>query len=53
VASGAIRLEVEPLDMLRALAGVAHPGAGIAGRESAKRLVDMMLAGARAARPSE
>ena len=47
VASGAIRLEVDPLDMLRALVGVAQPEAGNAGRENAKRLVDMMIAGAR------
>jgi AcrR family transcriptional regulator len=47
VASGAIRLEVDPLDMLRALVGVAQPEAGSTGRDNAKRLVDMMIAGAR------
>jgi AcrR family transcriptional regulator len=49
VASGEIRLDMDPLDLLRALVGVAQPGAGSAGRENAKRLVDMMIAGARAA----
>ncbi|MET0309151.1 MAG: helix-turn-helix domain-containing protein [Sphingomonas sp.] len=49
IASGAIRLDMEPLDLLRALVGVAQPAAGSAGRESAKRLVDMMIAGARVA----
>lgn len=47
VASGAIRLDIEPLDLLRAVVGVARPGAGPEGRESAKRLIDMMIAGAR------
>ena len=47
VASGAIRLDMEPLDLFRALAGVAQPEAGNAGRENAKRLVDLMIAGAR------
>jgi AcrR family transcriptional regulator len=49
VASGAIRLDMDPLDLLRALVGVAQPAAGSEGRESAKRLVDMMIAGARVA----
>lgn len=49
VASGAIRLDIEPLDLLRAVVGVAHPGAGEQGRESAKRLIDMMIAGAHVA----
>lgn len=52
VASGGIRLDMDPLDMLRALAGVAQPEAGSKGRENAKRLVDMMIEGARV-RPAD
>lgn len=44
-ASGDIRLAVEPLDLLRALAGVATIATGATGTESAKRLVDILLAG--------
>jgi AcrR family transcriptional regulator len=46
VASGEIRLDIDPLDLLRALSGVAH-----AGDESsparAERLVDILIAGLR------
>jgi AcrR family transcriptional regulator len=45
VAKGDIRLTVEPLDLLRALAGVATIAAGPNGTEAAKRLVDILLAG--------
>ncbi|WP_409562033.1 TetR/AcrR family transcriptional regulator [Hyphomicrobium sp. MC8b] len=44
-ASGDIRLSVEPLDLLRALAGVATIAAGPSGTDGAKRLVDILLVG--------
>jgi AcrR family transcriptional regulator len=47
VASGDIRLDLDPLDLLRALAGVAHIGAGSDGERAAKRLVDVLIAGLR------
>jgi AcrR family transcriptional regulator len=47
VASGDISLDIDPLDLLRALAGVAHISAGPEGREAAKRLVDILIAGVR------
>jgi AcrR family transcriptional regulator len=47
VASGDISLDIEPLDLLRALAGVAHISAGPEGRDAAKRLVDILIAGVR------
>lgn len=43
--SGDIRLSVEPLDLLRALAGVATIATGPSGTDAAKRLVDILLAG--------
>ena len=48
VVSGDIQLSVEPLDLLRALAGVANVGSGPHWEESAKRLVDILIAGVRA-----
>ncbi|NYT40634.1 TetR/AcrR family transcriptional regulator [Sphingomonas sp. R-74633] len=45
VASGEIRLEMEPLDLLRAVAGVASAGAGW--QDTARRLVDILIAGMR------
>ena len=47
VASGAIRLDVDPLDLLRALAGVAGISSAPGWEESAKRLVDILIAGMR------
>jgi AcrR family transcriptional regulator len=47
VASGDISLDIDPLDLLRALAGVAHISAGPDGRQAAKRLVDILIAGVR------
>ena len=47
VASGDIRLEMEPLDLLRALFGVSSVSAGPEGQESAKRLIDILIAGMR------
>jgi AcrR family transcriptional regulator len=45
VASGEIRVELDPLDLLRALASVANTGAG---PDSAKQLVEILIAGLRA-----
>lgn len=50
VRTGAIRQDVEPLDLLRALAGVATIGAGPDGETAAKRMVDILIAGLRADR---
>ena len=47
VASGDIRLDFEPLDLLRALSGVANMSSGPAGKEAAKRMVDILIAGVR------
>jgi AcrR family transcriptional regulator len=47
VASGAIRLDIDPLDLLRALAGVAGISSAPDWEESAKRLVDILIAGVR------
>ncbi len=47
VASGDIRLDLEPLDLLRAIAGVASIGLGADGEQAAKRLVDILIAGVR------
>jgi AcrR family transcriptional regulator len=47
VASGAIHLDIEPLDLLRALAGVAGNSSVPGWEESAKRLVDILIAGVR------
>jgi AcrR family transcriptional regulator len=48
VANADIRLDVEPLDLLRALAGVANLGSGAAGEQAAKRMIDILIAGVRA-----
>jgi AcrR family transcriptional regulator len=47
VASGEIRLEMEPLDLLRALAGVMTVGSVPGAKANAKRLVDVLIAGIR------
>jgi hypothetical protein len=47
VAAGAIRLVIEPLDLLRALAGVAGISSVPGWEESAKSLVDILIAGVR------
>lgn len=47
VASGEIRLDLDPLDLLRALAGVANVSSGPNWEQSAKRLVDILIAGVR------
>jgi AcrR family transcriptional regulator len=47
VASGDIRLDLDPLDLLRALAGVANIGLGPDGERAAKHMVDILIAGVR------
>jgi AcrR family transcriptional regulator len=47
VAGGGIRLDLEPLVLLRACAGVANVGAGADGERDARRLVDILIAGMR------
>ncbi len=44
VAGGAIRLDIDPLDLLRALAGVAGISSAPGWEESARRLVDILIA---------
>ena len=50
VRTGDIRQDVDPLDLLRALAGVATIGVGPDGEMAAKRMVDILIAGLRADR---
>jgi AcrR family transcriptional regulator len=47
VATGDIRLDLDPLDLLRALAGVANISWGPDGKQAAKRMVDILIAGVR------
>jgi AcrR family transcriptional regulator len=47
VASGGIRLDLDPLVLLLACAGVANVGAGANGERDARRLVDILIAGIR------
>ncbi|MFT9166079.1 MAG: TetR/AcrR family transcriptional regulator [Komagataeibacter saccharivorans] len=47
VASGDISADIEPVDLLRALAGVSNYAAGPGWETSAKRLVDILIAGSR------
>ncbi|HEX4177680.1 MAG TPA: helix-turn-helix domain-containing protein [Rhizomicrobium sp.] len=45
VASGEVSLDVEPLDLLRALSGVANLSPGPNSKVAAKRLVDILMTG--------
>jgi AcrR family transcriptional regulator len=47
VASGEILLGLDPMDLLRALAGVANAGAGPDWQRKANRMVDILIAGVR------
>nr|WP_249199544.1 TetR/AcrR family transcriptional regulator [Gluconobacter sp. Dm-62] len=47
IASGDINPDIEPLDLLRALAGVSNFSAGPGWETSAKRLVDILIAGSK------
>ena len=47
VKSGDIRKDLDPIDLLRAIVGVANVSASPDWQESARRLVDILIAGAR------
>lgn len=47
VKSGEIRKDIEPSDLLRALIGVSHVTIGPDWQQSARRLVDILIAGSR------
>jgi AcrR family transcriptional regulator len=47
IKSGDIRNDLEPFDLLRALIGVAHVASGDGWQQSARRLVDILIAGSR------
>jgi AcrR family transcriptional regulator len=47
IKSGEIRKDVDPFDLLRALIGVFFVGAGAECQQSARRLVDILIAGSR------
>lgn len=47
VASGDIRADIEPLDLLRALVGVSNVASAPDWQQSAKRLVDILLLGSK------
>jgi AcrR family transcriptional regulator len=47
VADGDIHLDMDPLDLLRALAGVMNKSPGPDSRRAAKQMVDILLAGMR------
>lgn len=50
VATGEIRLAMDPVDILRALAGGASISSGPAWRDAARQLIDILIAGMRANR---
>ncbi len=47
IQSGDIRRDLDPVDLLRAIVGVANLAPGPDWRQSARRLVDILIAGAR------
>lgn len=47
IKSGDIRQDLEPFDLLRALIGVSHVASGPGWQQSARRLVDILIAGSR------
>ena len=47
IKSGDIREDFDPMDLLRALVGVAHVATGPEWQPSARRLVDILVIGAR------
>ncbi|WP_041249256.1 TetR/AcrR family transcriptional regulator [Gluconacetobacter diazotrophicus] len=53
VASGEIRLDFDPVDLLRALAGVANVAPTANWQDSARILVDVLIAGLRAPRAAD
>jgi len=51
VKSGDIRKDLDPIDLLRAIVGVANVSASPDWQPSARRLVDILIAGARPLNP--
>jgi len=49
IASGDLREDIEPFDLLRALIGFSHVASGPDWKQSARRLVDILIAGSRPA----
>ena len=49
IKSGDIRKDLEPFDLLRALIGVSNVTSGPDWQQSARRLVDLLIAGSRTA----
>src|SRR5271163_2872569 len=47
IKSGDMRRDLEPFDLLRALIGVSHVASGPDWRQSARRLVDILITGSR------
>ena len=47
IKSGDIRRDLDPFDLLRALIGVSHVSTGPDWKQSARRLVDILIAGSR------
>ena len=47
IKSGDIRRDVDPVDLLRALVGVAYMSASPDWQQSARRLVDILITGSR------
>src|SRR5262249_17979745 len=47
IKSGDIRKDLEPFDLLRALIGVSNVASGPEWRQSARRLVDILISGSR------
>jgi hypothetical protein len=50
VKSGDIRKDLDPMDLLRALVGVANVASSPDWQQSARRLVDILLSGSQAIR---
>jgi hypothetical protein len=50
VKSGDIRKDLDPIDLLRALIGVANVNTSPDWQQSARRLVDILIAGSRPAK---
>ncbi len=50
IQSGDIRKDLDPLDLLRALVGVANVATSPDWQQSAKRLVDILITGSRPAK---
>lgn len=50
VRSGDMRKDIDPMDLLRALVGVAHVATSPDWQQSARRLVDILIAGSRPGR---